>query len=122
MTSIDTKVIRRRRAGVKGQKMENVEIDMTPMVDLGFLLIAFFIVTTELSRPRTANLNMPKEGPPIPIGNSSVLTVILAGNDKIYYYRGNWEDAEKQDEITRTHLISNSLRNAIIQQKHLLNS
>ena len=122
MTSIDTKVIRRRKAGVKGQKMENVEIDMTPMVDLGFLLIAFFIVTTELSRPRTANLNMPKEGPPIPIGNSSVLTVILAGNDKIYYYRGNWEDAVKQDEITRTHLTSNSLRNAIIQQKHLLNS
>ena len=69
MNSIDTTAIRRRKAGVKGQKKETLKIDMTPMVDLGFLLITFFIVTTELSKPRTANLNMPKDGPPIPVGN-----------------------------------------------------
>ena len=122
MNSIDTTAIRRRKAGVKGQKKETLKIDMTPMVDLGFLLITFFIVTTELSKPRTANLNMPKDGPPIPVGNSSALTVILAANDKMIYYRGNWQDALKQNEIIKTDHSSKSLRNGIIQQKHQLDS
>jgi len=122
MNSIDSTAIRRRKASVKGLKKEKIKIDMTPMVDLGFLLITFFIVTTELSTPRTASLNMPKDGPPMPVGNSSALTVILAGNDKMIYYRGNWQDAVKQNEIIKTDHSSNSLRNAIIQQKHQLDS
>ena len=120
MTSIDTTAIRRRKAGVRGQKKERLRIDMTPMVDLGFLLITFFIVTSELSRPRTTNLNMPKDGPPMQVGNSTALTVILAGNDNIFYYSGNWQDAVKQNEIIKTEHSSNSLRNAIIQQNQQL--
>jgi biopolymer transport protein ExbD len=122
MTSIDNIAIRRRKAGVKGQKKEKLKIDMTPMVDLGFLLITFFIITTELSTPRTANLNMPKDGPSMPVGNSSAFTVILAGNDKMIYYRGNWQDAVQQNEIIKTDHSSRSLRHAIIQQKHQLDS
>jgi biopolymer transport protein ExbD len=120
MTSIDTTPNRRRKAGVKGQKKERLKIDMTPMVDLGFLLITFFIITAELSRPTTTSLNMPKDGPPMPVGNSSALSIILAGDDRVFYYRGNWEDAIKRNEIIRADLSSNSLRNAIIEQKHQL--
>ncbi len=93
---------------------------MTPMVDLGFLLITFFIVTAELSRPTTTNLNMPKEGPPMPVGDSSALTVILAGNDKMVYYSGNWEDAIRQNEVIKTNHSSSSLREAILRQKQQL--
>ena len=117
MTFLDTSAVSRRKAGVKGQKKERLKIDMTPMVDLGFLLISFFIITAELSEPRSMKLNAPKDGPPSELGNSSALTVIVAGNDKIYYYRGNWDDAVKQNKIVRTDLYSSSLRNTIIQQK-----
>jgi biopolymer transport protein ExbD len=66
---------------------------MTPMVDLGFLLITFFVITVQLSKPTTVNLNMTKDGPPIDLGNSNALTVLLDEAGRIYYYHGNWKDA-----------------------------
>jgi biopolymer transport protein ExbD len=93
---------------------------MTPMVDLGFLLISFFVITAELSEPRSTSLNMPKDGPPMPLGDSSALAVLLAGNDKIYYYRGNWDDAVKGNKIFNTDFSSLALRDAILQQKRQL--
>ena len=119
MTSIDA-TIRRRKAGVKGQKKDKLNIDMTPMVDLGFLLISFFIITAELSRPRSAKLSMPKNGPSVLLRNSRALTVILAANDRVYYYQGNWEDARKRNEIFSADFSSGLLRKAIIQQKSQL--
>src|SRR5688572_15019825 len=89
MYAIDVAATHRRKAGAKNLKKERPKIDMTPMVDLGFLLISFFVITTELSEPRSATLNMPKDGPLMPLGDSSALTILLAGNDKIYYYHGN---------------------------------
>ncbi len=120
MTSIDVAATHRRKPGVKNQKKERPKIDMTPMVDLGFLLISFFVITTELSEPRSASLNMPKDGPPMPLGDSSALTVLLAGTDKIYYYRGNWDDAVKGNKIFKTDFSSLALRDAILQQKRQL--
>lgn len=77
---------------------------MTPMVDLGFLLIAFFVMTTELSKPSVVKLNMPKQGPETPVANSNALTVLLGNNNQIYYYEGNWEQALAGNNIFRTQL------------------
>jgi len=120
MTSIDAEGSRRRKAGVKNLKKQKPKIDMTPMADLGFLLISFFIMTAELSKPRSASLNMPKDGPPMTLGDSSALTVLLAGNDRIYFYRGSWEDAIKGNKIFKTDISSVVFRNAILQQKRQL--
>lgn len=66
---------------------------MTPMVDLGFLLVTFFVFTSELSRPHSTNLVMPKEGNDMPVGESLSLTVLLGKDNKVFYYEGNWDPA-----------------------------
>jgi len=113
----------RRRVGVSHPRKHTPKIDMTPMVDLGFLLISFFVITTELSKPRVAKLNMPKEGPPIPLGNSNALTVLLAGDNNIYYYQGNWQEAVADNKIVKTSLASSQgLRKVIIEKKQWLDA
>jgi biopolymer transport protein ExbD len=63
---------------------------MTPMVDLGFLLITFFIITTQLSKPSVVKLNMPKESKySTTVGESNALTFILDKDDRVYYYHGD---------------------------------
>ncbi len=77
---------------------KNLRIDMTPMVDLGFLLIAFFVNTAELSRPSYLDIAMPKDGPGTPVKESEALTVLL--DDKaLYWYEGPWEEAEASQSV-----------------------
>lgn len=81
----------------------SLRIDMTPMVDLGFLLITFFVFTTTMSNPTVMKLFMPVDkGPLSPLGKSKVLTVLLGQNNKVYAYEGKFEDAIKGNTIITT--------------------
>ena len=60
------------------------------MVDLGFLLITFFVFTSELSRPNTLDLLMPKEGKDMPVAESLSLTILVGGEGQVFYYEGEW--------------------------------
>ena len=107
----------RKRRGVMRMVRHNLRVDMTPMVDLGFLLITFFVITTELTKPTVMNLYMPKEdGPPMDLGESNALTVLLNEN-KIYYYNGKWDDAIKTNTIRETNLSGNNDLRKIIGDK-----
>jgi biopolymer transport protein ExbD len=86
----------------KPQRLCAPHIDMTPMVDLGFLLITFFIFTTSMAESRATSLFMPAEGDPTPVAASNAFSIILAGNNEIYYYQGSWQDAEKAQGIGKT--------------------
>ena len=83
----------RKKGGKVRSKKMSTRIDFTPMVDLGFLLITFFMLTTTLAKPNIMSLIMPekkdiKKDELEPVKESKVLTLLLGGNDKVYWYEG----------------------------------
>jgi biopolymer transport protein ExbD len=91
--------------GVKTKRKVHsfLRIDMTPMVDLGFLLITFFIFTTTMSDKKAMRLIMPAEGgnPPA-VKESEVLTVLLGKSNNVYAYEGKFTEAVKNNKIIVT--------------------
>jgi len=80
--------------GARRTKILSTKVDLTPMVDLGFLLITFFILTKTLSEPKHMQLLLPAgDIATTPSGESTVLTLIPLGNNNVFYYHGNPNDA-----------------------------
>jgi biopolymer transport protein ExbD len=79
--------------GVKKGKKLSTRVDLTPMVDLGFLLITFFMFTTTLTSPSAMKLNMPDETAKPEEQNEAAkagaFTILLGKNDQCYYYEGD---------------------------------
>ena len=96
----------------------SLRIDMTPMVDLGFLLISFFIFTTTLTEKNTMNLIVPVDGGiDTPIPESKTLSFILANDDKVYAYEGIWETAVDRKNIRLTNYSADGIRNMILSKQ-----
>ena len=76
------------------QKKMNTRVDFTPMVDMMMLLITFFMLCTTLSKPQAMQLTMPSNDKNVQEQDKSAtkashtITLILAGNDKIYHIDG----------------------------------
>jgi biopolymer transport protein ExbD len=75
-------------------KKQNSKVDLTAMVDLAFLLITFFMLTTTLSKPQSMNLGLPdkeddkKKEAPIKVDENRTMTILLGGDSKLVRYVG----------------------------------
>ncbi len=119
MTNIQMPVTEIRKAGVRRMTKHNLKIDMTPMVDLGFLLISFFVITTELSRPKAMNIIMPTDGKPTPTAESKTITFLTGAGNKLFFYYGEEKDAGVKNPITQTSWNENNGAGKIIGEKQL---
>ena len=90
------------------QKKMSSRVDFTPMVDMMMLLITFFMLCTTLSTPQAMQLTMPSNDKNVQDEDKSAtkashtITLILAGNNKIYHIDGlpNYEDPTCLKETT----------------------
>ncbi len=112
MAEIQSQQLQQKGAGVKRSKKLSTRIDLTPMVDLGFLLITFFIFTTTMSKPATMPLGLPADGEGSKVNEKLVLTLILENDAKVGYYYG---DDVKNMQFTG--YGTGGLRNVILQKR-----
>ncbi|MBC5994755.1 ExbD/TolR family protein [Pontibacter cellulosilyticus] len=108
------------KGGKKRSKKMSVHLDMTPMVDLAFLLLTFFMLTTTFSKPQTMEINMPvkpeNEEEQIPLKASNAMTIVLGDNDKVYYYFGLGDPAENP-EVLETDYSASGIRKVLLSPR-----
>ncbi len=98
--------------GKHQRKVLSTRVDLTPMVDLGFLLITFFIITTTMREHHALRLDLPVDGPPTAAAKSKTVTLILKDQNNVDYYNG--------DEVNKIATVSfkdNGLRKMLMNKK-----
>lgn len=95
-------------------KKSSTKIDMTPMVDLAFLLLTFFILTTTFNKPKTMEVNMPDkvqdEKEQTKINEKDILNLVLSENNKIHWWIG------LTPPVTTTGYGKNGVRKVLLEQ------
>ncbi len=104
--------------GVKKAKKLSTRVDLTPMVDLGFLLVTFFVFTTTMSTSTAMNMNEPKDDNPeeqMKVKNSGAMTILLGRADQIYYYFGQLDPNTLSEQFKSSNF--KDIRNLILEKK-----
>lgn len=77
-----------------------VRVDMTPLVDLAFLLLTFFVLTAELTKEKAISLRVPAGDVDMPVGKG--ITILLGNNpEKIFWYRGEFSPSVHLNVVTK---------------------
>lgn len=103
-------------------KKQSTRVDMTPLADLGFLLITFFMFTTTFSKPNVMGLNMPPKTPPdVPIDRPEVvlsnsLTFILGKDDVLYWHQQD-QPGLNRETLNVTDYSREGIRKTILEAK-----
>lgn len=78
----------RKKSGKKKIRRLGIHIDMTPMVDIAFLLLTFFMLTSVFRRPQTMEINMPPKDVEVEVGESNLLTLRVISDGAIFWNMG----------------------------------
>ena len=104
-------------------KKHSTRIDMTPMVDLGFLLLTFFVLTTTLAQPTVMPIIVPadkekepkEQTPEDKVSEEKVLFLLVAGKDRVYWYQTKKED---DVDLNMTNYAPKGLRKTVRKKKN----
>jgi biopolymer transport protein ExbD len=99
--------------GKHKRKKINTRVDLTAMVDLAFLLITFFIMTTTLAKPKAMDLAMPVGDEHEPVGASRTLTLCLGKNNRVMYFLGELKNPIIAPSVTN--FSAGGIRKVIIE-------
>jgi biopolymer transport protein ExbD len=92
MAELDTSGGGKHKGGKVRSKKASTRVDLTAMVDLAFLLITFFMLTTTLSKPKAMDLAMPdkdeKQTDQLAVAASRSMTLLLGANNKVEWFIG----------------------------------
>jgi len=111
------------KGGKKRAKKQSTRIDMTPMVDLAFLLLTFFVLTSTFSKPKSMELSLPAppdditKQPPVKNG----ITFLLTKDDRIFYYVGEFypvgnPDGKPATQLSETNFSSEGLHSFLMDK------
>lgn len=121
-----------KKGGKKRPKRGPARIDMTPMVDLGFLLLTFFVLTSTFAKPKVMSLVYPaKEEEPLPPDDTrdkvnNAITFIVS-DDRLFYYKGEFypegnAKGKPATELTETDFGPSGIRKLLADEnKFVLN-
>ncbi|MES1224693.1 MAG: biopolymer transporter ExbD, partial [Bacteroidota bacterium] len=109
----------RHKGSLRRCKKLSTKVDLTPMVDLGFLLITFFFVATNLSKPKAMNFNLPADGDSTQLGNNAALTVLAGKDNKLFYYHGTLDESLQKGLFGETNYSESNGIGEIIREKQI---
>lgn len=115
MAELDTSGGGGKKGGKIRSKKASTRIDLTAMVDLAFLLITFFIMTTTLAKPKAMDMVMPdksKKDVQLPVPESRTMTILLGSNNKLEWYIG----APNKSTPTIDNFGKNGIRKTLIEK------
>jgi biopolymer transport protein ExbD len=101
MAEVDVKQSRgKQKHSKKKRRRVGVRIDMTPMVDIAFLLLTFFMLTTTMNKPQAMEINLPPGDAKVDVAESNLLTLRISENGSVYWNLGN----ERPTKVTAVEL------------------
>ncbi|SKB67717.1 ExbD/TolR family protein [Daejeonella lutea] len=92
MAELDTSGGGKNKGGKVRSKKQSTRVDLTAMVDLAFLLITFFMLTTTLAKPQAMDVAKPDkdktEEQQLTVADNRTMTILLGANNRLEWYMG----------------------------------
>lgn len=112
----------KKKGGKVHAKKQSTRIDMTPMVDLAFLLLTFFILTATFNKPQVMEINMPvpKDQDGGTQVDQTLTTTVLIGDGKVYYYDGQFNKEAGASQLKKTDLSKEGFRKVLIDKNKVV--